>query len=101
MARCVNAGLEVGRPDTALAAAAWLFRDGKDPMPNPQDVLTATLFAQIEKERAALAHKTERLRALRLAKESEERNCAASSGDLRSQRKRRIAAKVVRINVQG
>ena len=70
-------------------------------MSTPADVRTTTVFAEIAKERAAIARKIERLRALRLAKESEERNGATSSGDLRSQRKRRIAAKVVRINVQG
>jgi hypothetical protein len=70
-------------------------------MSSPLDVLTATVFAEIEKERAALAHKTERLRALRLAKESEERSRAATSGELRAQRKRRTPAKVVRVNVSG
>ncbi len=65
------------------------------------DVRTATVLAEIAKERATIAHKTERLRALRLAKESEERNRVDTSGAVKAQRKRRAPAKVLRVNVPG
>ena len=70
-------------------------------MSTPADVRTTTVFAEIAKERAAIARKIERLRALRLAKESEERSSAVSSGVATVQRKRRTPAKVVRVNVPG
>ena len=70
-------------------------------MSTPADARTATVLAEIAKERAAIAHKTERLRALRLAKESEERSRAATAGSATARRKRRAAVKMVRVNVSG
>ena len=70
-------------------------------MSTPAEARSATVLAEIAKERAAIADKTERLRALRLAKESEERSRAAISGSATARRKRRAAVKMVRVNVSG
>ena len=68
-------------------------------MSTPADVRTATVFAEIAKERAAIERKTERLRALRLAKESEQRNHRTTSDAPAPKRKRKASRKTVRVNV--